>query len=99
MNKLSSLFVTVLYVATLSQLPLSAFAQTADNETPTMGWSSWNTYGLNINESLIKQQAVAMVNKGLKSVGYKYINIDDGYFGGRDETRKLKIHPTRFPNG
>ena len=99
MNKLSSLFVTVLYVATLSQLPLSAFAQTADNETPTMGWSSWNTYGLNINESLIKQQAVAMVNKGLKSAGYKYINIDDGYFGGRDETGKLKIHPTRFPNG
>ena len=99
MNKLSSLFITVLYVAILSQLPLSAFAQTADNETPTMGWSSWNTYGLNINESLIKQQAVAMVNKGLKSAGYKYINIDDGYFGGRDETGKLKIHPTRFPNG
>ena len=99
MNKPSSLLVTVFSVAILSQHPLSASAQSADNETPTMGWSSWNTYGVNINETLIKQQANAMVSKGLKTVGYKYINIDDGYFGGRDETGKLKIHPTRFPHG
>ena len=83
----------------LSFIPSSLSAQTADNEGPTMGWSSWNTYGLNINETLIKQQANAMVSKGLKSVGYKYINIDDGYFGGREATGKLKIHSTRFPNG
>lgn len=81
-------------------IPSSLSAQTADNEGPTMGWSSWNTYGVNINETLIKQQANAMVSKGLKNVGYKYINIDDGYFGGRDpETGHLLIHPTRFPNG
>ena len=30
---------------------------------PTMGWSSWNTYGVNINEQLIKRQADAMVSK------------------------------------
>lgn len=37
---------------------------------------------------------------GLSAVGYDHINIDDGYFGGRDkETGKLLIHPTRFPNG
>ena len=28
--------------------------------TPTMGWSSWNTFALNINEQLIRQQADAM---------------------------------------
>ena len=65
-----------------------------------MGWSSWNTYGVNINDNLIRQQANAMVSKGLKACGYQYINIDDGYFGGRDpETGHLLIHPTRFPNG
>ena len=69
-------------------------------EGPTMGWSSWNTYGVNINESLIRRQASAMVTKGLKDCGYQYINIDDGYFGGRDaKTGQLLIHPTRFPNG
>lgn len=67
---------------------------------PTMGWSSWNTYGVNINDELIRNQANAMVSKGLKSVGFNHINIDDGYFGGRDkETGQLLIHPTRFPNG
>ena len=67
---------------------------------PTMGWSSWNTFELNISESIIKGQAAAMVSKGLFDVGYDHINIDDGYFGGRDAaTGKLKIHPTRFPNG
>lgn len=67
---------------------------------PTMGWSSWNTYGVNINENLIKRQADAMVSKGLKAVGYNHINIDDGFFGGRDtSTGELLIHPTRFPHG
>ena len=70
------------------------------DEGPTMGWSSWNTYGVNINEDLIRKQTAAMVNKKLKDVGYRYINIDDGYFGGRNaETGQLLIHPTRFPNG
>ena len=67
---------------------------------PTMGWSSWNTYGVNISDALIRRQADAMVSKGLKDVGYNHINIDDGFFGGRNmETGELIIHPTRFPNG
>ena len=74
--------------------------QMAAQDGPTMGWSSWNTFALNISESIIKGQADAMVSKGLAAVGYDHINIDDGYFGNRDaETGQLKIHPTRFPNG
>ena len=65
-----------------------------------MGWSSWNSFGVNINESLIKKQADAMVSKGLKDVGFDHINIDDGYFGGRDKADgHLLVHPSRFPNG
>ncbi len=79
---------------------LTAVTAAMAQEGPTMGWSSWNTYGVNINESLIKQQANAIESKGLKAVGYDHINIDDGYFGGRDpQTGQLLIHPTRFPNG
>ena len=77
-----------------------AILQATAQEGPTMGWSSWNTFDLNISESIIKGQAAYMVSKGLAAVGYDHINIDDGYFGGRDaETGQLKIHPTRFPNG
>lgn len=66
---------------------------------PLMGWSSWNTYHVNINEELIKKQADALVSQGLKDVGYLYINVDDGFFGHRDETGKMHAHPERFPNG
>lgn len=67
---------------------------------PVMGWSSWNTYRVHISDSLIRQQASVMRNSPLYDAGYRYINIDDGYFGGRDQkTGKLKIHPTRFKNG
>lgn len=77
-------------------LTTNAMAQ----DGPTMGWSSWNTFGVNINENLILRQADAMVSTGLKDVGFNHINIDDGYFGGRDkQTGQLLIHSSRFPNG
>lgn len=73
------------------------FAQ--DMKTPMMGWSSWNTFRININEDLINETADAMVAKGLKDAGYNYVNIDDGFFYGRDEEGNLLIHPEKFPNG
>ena len=68
-------------------------------KTPLMGWSSWNAYGLNINDTLICSQADAIIGLGLAEKGYRYINIDDGYFGGRDANGKLLTHKERFPNG
>lgn len=82
----------------LAMLPSMAMAQTY--ELPTMGWSSWNTFDSNISEQRIKEQADAMVSKGYKAVGYTYINIDDGFQGGRNKaTGELLIHPQRFPKG
>lgn len=68
-------------------------------ETPTMGWSSWNTFSVNISEDIIKGQADAMVSQGLKDAGYQYINIDDGFQYGRTAQGKVRIHPQRFPHG
>ena len=72
-------------------------AQTAN--PPVMGWSSWNTYRVNINDELIRKQADAAVRLGLRDAGYIYINIDDGFFGGRDSEGNLITHPERFPDG
>ena len=90
----------------MKQFLLTAFAvvatlsATADNQKgPTMGWSSWNTFSVNISEDIIKGQADAMVSQGLKDVGYQYINIDDGFQYGRTPEGKVCIHPERFPNG
>ena len=74
------------------------FMALADNP-PLMGWSSWNAFGFQISESIIKSQADAMVSLGFKDCGYNHINIDDGFFGGRDADGNLLIHPERFPNG
>ena len=74
------------------------FAQnTTVFESPIMGWSSWNTYRVHINDTLIIRQADAMVQKGLKEVGYSYVNVDDGFFGWRDEKGVMQTHPERFP--
>ena len=50
-------------------------AQAQQRKTPIMGWSSWNTYRVHISDTLILKQANAMVQSGLKEVGYTYINI------------------------
>ena len=82
-------------LALLLAVALPVLAQ----RTPTMGWSSWNTFALDINEDLIRQQADAMHNSGLQEAGYRYINIDDGYWLGRGEDGHLRLNPMRFPSG
>lgn len=64
-----------------------------------MGWSSWNTYRVNISDELIKKQADALVRNGLKEAGYTNINVDDGFFGHRDSTGRMHTHAVRFPHG
>ena len=73
-------------------------SEISGSSAPIMGWSSWNNFRVNINEDIIKSQADAMVSLGLTDVGYKFINIDDGYFGGRDAKGKILSHKERFPN-
>jgi alpha-galactosidase len=65
--------------------------------TPPMGWNSWNHYGCKVSDAIVRQQARAMSNNGMKAAGYEYINIDDCWQGKRDA--KGYIHPNdRFPD-
>lgn len=66
---------------------------------PLMGWASWNNYRVNISEQIIKSQTDALVRLKLNSCGYNYINIDDGFFGGRDAEGQILSHQKRFPRG
>src|SRR5690348_7338767 len=38
--------------------------------TPPMGWNSWNRFGCNVSEDLIKATADAMVSSGMRDAGY-----------------------------
>ena len=83
----------------MAALAATSMAQTL-HDGPTMGWSSWNTFASKINAPLIESQAKAMADKGLKAAGYTYVNIDDGFQGGRDKTTgQLIINQDRFPGG
>lgn len=68
-------------------------------KTPPMGWNSWNKFGCNINENLIKEIADAMVKNGMKDAGYEYIVIDDCWQIARDKQGNIIADPERFPSG
>ena len=46
--------------------------------TPPMGWNSWNKFGCNVSESLIREDGRrAWCQPGMRDAGYNYIVIDD----------------------
>ncbi|CAF1178666.1 unnamed protein product [Adineta steineri] len=69
-------------------------------KTPQMGWNSWNHFGCNINETVIRQTADALIATGLAKAGYNYINVDDCWASSRDPQTKFIIpDPNGFPSG
>ncbi|WOL09837.1 alpha-galactosidase 1 [Canna indica] len=68
--------------------------------TPPMGWNSWNHFFCQINETIIKEAADALVSTGLSEVGYKYVNIDDCWAEyDRDAEGYLVPNKVTFPSG
>jgi alpha-galactosidase len=68
--------------------------------TPAMGWNSWNTFGCDIDEALIRSTADALVATGLRDRGYRYVVVDDCWFDPhRDAAGDLRGDPARFPSG
>ena len=82
-------------------LAVPAAAQKAEGLalTPPMGWNSWNHYACNIDETLIKRTADAIVSSGLRDAGYVYVNLDDCWHGTRDAAGNIQPDPQRFPSG
>lgn len=67
--------------------------------TPPMGWNSWNDFGCDVSEDMIKDMADAMVASGMKDAGYEYIVIDDCWHGERDSLGFIHANPEHFPSG
>jgi alpha-galactosidase len=67
--------------------------------TPPMGWNSWNKFGCNVSEQLIRETADAMVASGMRDAGYQYVNIDDCWQVSRDGNGAIVADPARFPAG
>jgi alpha-galactosidase len=67
--------------------------------TPPMGWNSWNKFGCNVSEKLIREAADAIVASGMKDAGYQYVVIDDCWQVKRDDAGRIVPDPERFASG
>ncbi|KAK4270615.1 hypothetical protein QN277_019399 [Acacia crassicarpa] len=68
--------------------------------TPPMGWNSWNHFGCQIDEKIIRETADALVATGLSKLGYTYVNIDDCWAElSRDDKGNLVAKKSTFPSG
>lgn len=68
--------------------------------TPPMGWNSWNTFQVNINEQMLRDMVDAMVSSGMRDAGYTYFVLDDGWMSmQRDTFGNLVPDPKKFPSG
>jgi alpha-galactosidase len=74
----------------LSLLPLlpRASAQILAPEPP-MGWNSWDAYGLTITEQQFRRN-VQWFDHHLKSYGWKYVVIDEGWYLQHPENAAIK---------
>ncbi|KAL6123480.1 hypothetical protein ACLB2K_076002 [Fragaria x ananassa] len=69
-------------------------------QTPQMGWNSWNFFACDINETVIKETADALISTGLADLGYVYVNIDDCWSSPiRNSEGQLVPDPKTFPSG
>ncbi len=68
--------------------------------TPPMGWNTWNTFGHDINEKLIREAADKIVELKLDKLGYNYVVIDDCWSKKvRDKDGRLVPDDEKFPSG
>lgn len=65
--------------------------------TPPMGWNSWNHFSDTVDDRIIRETADALVASGLAAAGYTYVNIDDGWSGGRDAAGTI-VPNSKFPD-
>jgi alpha-galactosidase len=90
-----------LLILFLCFLSANLFPQKFENLalTPPMGWNTWNKFGCNVNEKLIREAADALVSSGMKDAGYTYIVIDDCWHGERDSLGFIHENSEHFPSG
>ena len=67
--------------------------------TPPMGWNSWNHFGCDVSEQLVRETADAIVASGMRNAGYRYVVIDDCWEVARDSSGTLVADSGRFPHG
>lgn len=74
-------------------------ATSGSASTPPMGWNSWNAFRTEVDEAKVLGAAQTLVDSGLAKLGYKHVNIDDGWWvKRRTGDGRLQIRTSIFPS-
>jgi len=65
--------------------------------TPPMGWNPWNAFRTDVDQARILSVVDAIQRRGLQQAGYRYINIDDGWWLQRRASGEIAIRTSMFP--
>ncbi len=66
---------------------------------PPMGWNTWNAFHTKIDEAKLLGSAQTIVDSGLRDLGYRYINIDDGWWQKRRQPDgRMVVRTQIFPS-
>lgn len=66
--------------------------------TPPMGWNSWNAFMTDVDEEKVMASARLMVESGLAAKGYRYVNLDDGWWDHRRADGRILVRADKFPS-
>jgi len=66
-------------------------------KTPPMGWNPWNAFRTEVDQGKILAVVDAIEGRGLKDAGYRYINLDDGWWLRRRAEGDIEIRTSMFP--
>ncbi|KAL1644171.1 hypothetical protein SLS58_004451 [Diplodia intermedia] len=99
LTSLAAAFVTLLAAVTADVVIPGASSYNGLNLVPQMGWDNWNAFHCDVSEELLLDTAQAMVDFGLRDLGYKYVVLDDCWSAGRNDSGYLVHDAQKFPNG
>ena len=75
------------------------------DQTPVMGWSGWSFLRLGADTAQVEGEASALVSTGLANYGYRYVNIDDGWYQcpgpqgpNVDQYGRWVVNTANYPN-
>ncbi|HYG06237.1 MAG TPA: NPCBM/NEW2 domain-containing protein [Stenotrophomonas sp.] len=66
-------------------------------QTPPMGFNPWNAFRTEVDQAKILGVAEAMKARGLQAAGYRYVNVDDGWWLRRKPDGQIEIRTAMFP--
>jgi hypothetical protein len=66
--------------------------------TPPMGWNPWNAFHTKVTEEKIMGVARALKSTGLADAGYRYVNMDDGWWLRRRGDGRIEVRTSVFPS-